>query len=136
MFKINNSNTKETYGSFIASQKWDIYGTTTYRNPISATANRRIFEKLFQTDPTIDRMFFVSEPFISQNHVHCHFLISSNNSNLSLLNLNRKFSKYGRHQIELISEDNNVKNNKGELSVCYYLTKTISRNTDYDFLIK
>lgn len=136
MVKTNNSRLNDTYGQFIASQKWNIYGTSTYKYPISTSANRRILEKIFKSDASIDKMFFVSEPFISSNHVHCHFLVSCNDETKTLNHLSKRFSRYGRHQINLISYDNIFKNAKNELSVCYYVTKSLSYNTDYDLLIK
>lgn len=136
MFKTSNYSLSNSYGKFIASQHWDIYGTTTYMNPISAPANRRIFEKLFNNEPSIQRMFFVSEPFIAKDHVHCHFLISSSNDVQTMNNLSKKFSKYGRYQIELVSSSESYLNYSDELSVCYYVTKSLYKGVDYDFLIK
>lgn len=136
MHKAYNYGLSNTYGQFIASQKWDIYGTTTYMNPISSPANRRIFERLFNNDPSISMMFFVSEPFISSNHVHCHFLVSCRDESQTLKHLSSRFSRYGKHQINLISDDNIFKNRKNELSVCYYVTKSLNQNVDYDLFIK
>ena len=136
MFKSNISRLNNTYGEFIASQNWNIYGTTTYKSPISSTSNRRLFERLFQSEKSIDKMFFVSEPYISSNHVHCHFLISCNDDIVTLNKLTSRFSRYGRHQINLISDIDHYKNDKNEFSVCYYVTKSLSKGVDYDFLIK
>ena len=136
MLKPKIKNTSSTYGKFLASQEWNIYGTSTYINPISPKANRRIIERLFNSNECIDKMFFVSEPFISSNHVHCHFLVSCRDESQTLKHLSSRFSRYGKYQINLISESNIFKNNRNELSVCYYVTKSLDKNVDYDFLIK
>ena len=136
MLKLKNRNTSATYGKFLASQEWNIYGTSTYINPISPKANRRIIERVFNSNEGIDKMFFVSEPFISSNHVHCHFLVSCRDESQTLKHLSSRFSRYGKYQRNLISDNNIFKNDKNELSVCYYVTKSLDQNVDYDLLIK
>ena len=47
-----------------------------------------------------------------------------------------KFRSYGRFKIELISSTSNFLNEDGHLKVGYYITKSLSKDIDYDILIK
>jgi hypothetical protein len=135
----NNQMTKKDqlhWSRFIASQQWHIYGTTTYLNPKSSNQNRRIMETTFNSIPSINQMFYVSEPIESNFNVHSHFLAQCNDINKALKQLRCKFRSYGRFKIDLISSTSNFLNEDGHLKVGYYITKSLSTDIDYDILIK
>jgi len=133
----NKKNLKEQWGQFIGSQTWDIYGTTTYKFPTTPKSNRRLMEKTFNTFPSITTMYFVSEPFGSNNSVHSHFLIKCSDPIKTLGQLKKMFDRHGRNTIELIDSSSVHINPKGQLRVGFYVTKMVSSYVvDYDFLIK
>ena len=128
---------KEEWGQFIGSQTWEIYGTSTYKFPTTPKSNRSIMEKTFNSFPSITTMYFVSEPFGSNNSVHSHFLIKCNEPIKTLGKLKKLFDRYGRNTIELIDTSSVHLNPKGQLRVGFYVTKMVSSYVvDYDVLIK
>ena len=124
------------WSRFIASQQWHIYGTTTYLRPMSSKQNRRLMETTFNSIQSINQMFYVSEPIESNFNVHSHFLAQCNDINKALKQLRSKFRSYGRFKIELVSSTSNFLNEDGHLKVGYYITKSLSKDIDYDILIK
>ena len=58
--KLMSKQLKEEWGRFVGSQQWHIYGTTTYRSPMSPKANRRLMENTMRRVNDIDMLFFVS----------------------------------------------------------------------------
>lgn len=142
-YSINNQKPKSMtkqhqlcWSRYIASQQWHIYGTTTYLNPKSSNQNRRIMETTFNSIQSINQMFYVSEPIESNFNVHSHFLAQCNDINKALKQLRSKFRSYGRFKIELVSSTSNFLNEDGHLKVGYYVTKSLSKDIDYDILIK
>ena len=134
--KTMTKDLKEEWGRFVGSQQWHIYGTTTYRNPMSPKANRRLMENTMRRVKDIDMLFFVSEPFSSNASVHSHFLVSTADPQKTLIKLKDHFKAYGKHSIELIESSEEFLNDDGILNVGFYVTKMVSSNIDYDILLK
>ena len=93
-------------------------------------------ETTFNSIQSINQMFYVSEPIESNFNVHSHFLAQCNDINKALKQLRSTFRSYGRFKIELINSTSNFLNEDGHLKVGYYVTKSLSKDIDYDILIK
>lgn len=124
------------WGSFLSQQQWQIYGTATYYNSVSAAANRRIMVSAFNSLSEISTMFFVSEPFVERTAVHSHFLVMSYDPEATVKRLKKRFLKYGRHQIEMVDYSAVNLTDDGQLKVGYYVTKNLNYGVDYDILVK
>lgn len=107
--------------------KWDQFLTIRKRPFSSKRILRTITESIFDTDKTLDRLFFVTERSNDHNNFHTHILTSSPKQSTTTKTLLKLKG--------LDVWDEPVKDNEG---VSIYLSKWIGQPnvTDYDLLIR
>jgi hypothetical protein len=113
------------YSKWLTSIKWDHFMTVRNGPVSSKRVLRTRIEKLYNSNPDIKTLFFITERDRDWNNFHSHILISSDS--------NSKLNKKSLNGMTVYQEE--VIDQKG---VSVYVSKWVSESdiTDYDIYIR
>lgn len=124
---------RDSYGKFIGSMDWNVFGTFTHLIPRTINYNRRTISSFYERNKDfINGLFYVIERHHQSNFYHTHFLLKT--SFIDKINKSIKsLKKYVDVDLKVIDEKK-LSDDGESLRVGYYLSKDINKGVEYDFI--